>query len=329
MNILVTGVGGAVGSGAVKALRMEFGKGVKIVGTDTSKLAPAFYIKDFLDKSYLVPSANDPGFVQKLLDICKKEKVGVILPCTDHEVLPLSLKKERFIEEGIQVAVSPPETIKTCRDKWITYLNLSKYLPIAKSALPNPNLKDALQFVGLPVLIKPRAGWGAREIYEAHTLEEAEILLRRVNNPLLQEWLDGEEYTVDGLADKDGRLMCIVPRRRIKIWAGLSLQGVTVRDEELVKLGKQIIESLTIIGPFNFQVRKSNGKSFIFEINPRFAGTGILSVKAGVNLPALIAKNLCGIGMSVSFDFKEGLIITRYMEEVYTSIEEVARLKER
>jgi len=313
-----------MGIGVVKALRLEFGQGLQIVGTDVIGLTPSFYIKDFLDAMYLVPRADKPEFTQRVLDICKKEAVNVLIPCTDHEVLPLSLKRAKFLEQGIRISVSPPETIRVCRDKWLTYLTLNKHLPMSKSALPD-NLMDALQFVGLPVVIKPRAGWGTRDIYIANTISEARILVKKVANPLLQECLSGEEYTVDCLANKDGKGLCVVPRKRIATRFGMSIRGVTVKDNELIELGETLMESLKFVGLFNFQARKHNGKATIFEINPRFAGTGILSVMAGVNLPALAVKDLCGMEMPTSFDFQDGLFITRYMEDCFVTKEMLVR----
>jgi carbamoyl-phosphate synthase large subunit len=267
-----------------------------------------------------VPRADKLEFTQRLLDICQKEKVNVIIPCTDHEVLPLSLKREEFLAQCIRISVSPPETIRICRDKWLTYLTLNKYLPIAKSALPD-NLEDALRIVGLPAVIKPRAGWGARDVYTVNTIEEARILIKRVDNPLLQERLLGDEYTIDGLADTEGKFLCAIPRKRIDTRYGLSIRGVTVKDSELIELGEKLTKHLKLVGLFNFQVRKYCGRISIFEINPRFAGTGILSVMAGVNLPAIAVKNLCGMEIPLSFDFQDGLFITRYVEDCFVTKE--------
>lgn len=86
--------------------------------------------------------------------------------------------------------------------------------------------------------------------------------------------------------------------------------------------GKKITKYLKIVEPLNFQVRKSNGEFGIFEINPRFAGTGILSVKAGVNIPFLAVKEICNMGIPTNIDFDEGLVVSRYFGQVFFRIEE-------
>jgi len=175
----------------------------------------------------------------------------------------------------------------------------------------------------LPAIVKPRLGWGSRDIHKVKNVEEARIVISRIREPLIQTWMQGEEYTVDGLTDRYGKVICIVPRRRIKVLSGLSLQGITVRDKKLIELGEKITEYLKIVGPFNFQVIKIDGEPKIFEINPRFAGTGILSVKAGVNIPLLAVKEACNMRITTNIDFDEGLVVSRYFEEVFFNISEL------
>jgi carbamoyl-phosphate synthase large subunit len=317
MNILVTGIGWAVGIGIVKALRLEYSRDIKIIGTDISPLAPFFYLKDFLDAAYIVPNASKPDYIKKLLQICKKENVDIIFPGTDNELLPLSNNKELFLGKGVKLAVSSPETVSICRDKWLTYNKLKKYVPFAKSTLPTADLKKMIQAVGLPAVIKPRSGWGARDIYTANTPEELEFFIKRVENPVIQESLAGDDYTVDGLADEQGISICMIPRKRILTRAGLSIQGVTEKNTKMIEIGETLARRLRFTGPFNFQVKQNGDDIYIYEINARFAGTGILSVAAGANLPALTVKQISGEKLAGFCSFKEGVFISRYVEDCF------------
>jgi carbamoyl-phosphate synthase large subunit len=322
MNILITGIGGAIGLSVLKSLKMEFGDKYKLIGTDSSPLTPTFYMKKILDKSYLIPTANDDKYPTRLLEICKEENIDVILPCTDHELLPLSEMKDLFLKIGVKVIVSPSTTLQICRDKWLTYQTLHKYLPIAKTALPSYPLEDSLQSVGLPAVIKPREGWGSRDIYKVHTVNETQALIQRIKNPILQKWVDGEEYTIDGFTDNKGKLIYAVPRKRIKKFLGLSSIGMTVKDSELINVGKNITQTLKIIGPFNYQVCKTtDGRTSLIEINPRFAGTCILSTKAGINIPALTIT--APEKRPLKLGFKENLIMYRFFDELYIEKDEL------
>jgi carbamoyl-phosphate synthase large subunit len=325
ITVLVTGCGGAIGLSAVKALRMG-SINLRLIGVDVDPYAACFYLKSKeipLHKAYIVPRADHPNYIPELINLCRREKVDVVFPCTDAELEKLSISKIEIAKSGTKIVISPAETIRVCRDKWLTYHHLNKYLPMVKSSLPDVGIEKALQFTGLPAIIKPRLGWGSRDIHKVESAEEAQIVISRIHKPIIQTWMQGEEYTVDGLTDRYGKVICIVPRRRIKILSGLSLQGITVRDKKLIELGEKITRCLNIVGPFNFQVRKINGEPKIFEINPRFAGTGILSVKAGVNIPLLAVKEACNMRITTNIDFDEGLVVSRYFEEVFFNISEL------
>jgi carbamoyl-phosphate synthase large subunit len=320
VKVLVTGAGGMIGIGIAKSLRFEFKKKIKIEGTDCSKFAPTFFLPYLLDGFSIVPKAKDRNYIPKMLSLAKRKKIDIIFPGTDHEILPLSQEKKLFEKKGIKIIVSPPDTIKICNDKWLTYKELKNKLPIVQSFLPPFSKNKSLaRKVGFPLIIKPRFGWGSRDIYKAGSASEIKVLLNKVKKPVIQKWLKGEEYTIDGLVNKDGKAVCVIPRKRMKTIAGVSSLGVTVKDKKLINLGEKISDVLRIQGPFNFQVRKDRNKYFILEINPRFAGTGILSVVAGANLPALALKEALGMKIPSSVSFKEGVMVTRYIEDVFIS----------
>ena len=311
----------------IKALRMG-SRNLHLIGVDTDLYVPSFYLKSkhyLLNKIYVVPNAENPNYIPKIIEICHAENVNVIFPCTDPELEIIATSINEVTNSGVKVIISPSKTINICRDKWLTYENLNRHLPITKSALPDTGVEKALEFTGLPAMIKPRKGWGSRQTAKIESIEEARFLLTRIPAPVIQKYLTGTEYTIDCLADKDGKVVCAIPRQRIKILGGISLQGITVRDEDLIELGKEVAKHLKFIGPFNFQVIKNCEETKIVEINPRFSGTGILSVMAGANIPYLALKDICNMRIPSQIDFEDGLILSRYFEEIYIKGKEVSK----
>src|SRR4030067_1083302 len=319
VTVLVTGCGGAIGMGIIQALRIGFCS-LHIIGTDADLHAASFYLKSkqyLLDKTYVVPKAEDPNYIPKIIEICQTEKVNIIFPCTDPELETLSASIDRITASGIKVIISPPETIQICRDKWLTYNHLSRHLPMTKSALPDKGIEEAIRITGLPAIIKPRKGWGSKQIVKIESIEEARILLPRIPAPIIQTYLKGVEYTIDGLTNRKGKVICIVPRQRVKVLGGLSFQGITVKNEDLIELGGKVAEHLKFIGPFNFQVSKNSEETRIVEINPRFSGTGILSVMAGANIPYLALRDILNLEIPSEADFEDGLMLLRYFGEIF------------
>jgi carbamoyl-phosphate synthase large subunit len=320
LTVLITGCGGAAGQGIVKALQIE-SNDLRLIGADADPYAGFFHLKDSgLSKGYCLPHADRPNYISEVIKLCRKENVDIIFPGSDSELTKIATHREDLEQLGTKVIVSTIESVMTCRDKWLTYSRLRKAVPVVRSALAEEGVGKALSFTGLPAVVKPRIGWGSKQVYKVQNTSQAKIILKEVNNPIIQTWLDGEEYTVDCFADKTGKPVCIVPRRRIKIFHGLSFEGVTVRDPQLVNLGIKIAAELPIYGPFNFQAKTVDGKPLIFEINPRFSGSGILTVHAGANIPFLAVQEACGMKIPNYVEFEEGVVFSRFFDEVFFQI---------
>jgi carbamoyl-phosphate synthase large subunit len=321
LTVLITGCGGAAGQGILKALRNT--GDLRLIGSDADRYAGIFHLKKSgLSRVYCLPYGDGSNYISEVINLCKKERIDVIFPGTDGELVKLAAFRDELEDYGTKVVISPVESVTTCRDKWLTYSRFNKVVPMVRSALPEDGIKKALNFTGLPAAIKPRIGWGAKQVYKVRSASQAKIFLREISKPIIQTWLEGDEYTVDCLTDKKGRIVCVVPRRRIKIFSGLSFEGVTVRDKQLIDLGRRIAAEFFICGPFNFQAKTVKGKPLIFEINPRFSGSGILTVRAGANIPLLAVQDACGTKIPQEVGFDEGVVFSRYFDEVVFKMSE-------
>ena len=85
-TIAITGVGGGVGQSILKSLDNS---GYNIVALDGEALAAGLYTAP---KSYIIPYSGKPDFIPALLQICEKEKVSLLFPGLDAELMPLSLR---------------------------------------------------------------------------------------------------------------------------------------------------------------------------------------------------------------------------------------------
>jgi len=315
IHVLVTGVGGAIGMVAIKGLKMGYGNRVRIIGVDCNPLSAGF---KFCDKHYLIPPASDSKFLIELFKIASKEKIDVVLPCTDHELLSLSEKKEKFEDIGTHIVVSDKETIMICRDKWKTFQMLNPFVPMPKTISVENLNSEVLKNLKFPLIIKPRSGWGSRQIFVADNESELHVFCAKVKDALIQEFLDGPEYTVDVLCDMNGDVLRAIPRIRIERIAGLTSKGKTVENNYLEKIAEKIAEKITFRGPFNFQA-KGYEEPKVFEVNPRLAGSSILSIKAGVNLPYLSVELALNKNVEIP-EFRKNVIMIRYFEEVFDGI---------
>lgn len=295
-----------------RALRAT-GGGAVIV-TDVNPLSPTVYVADL---SYPAPLSTDPSYLDVVLDICAKERVGLVIPTIDDELPVFAAATTRFAARGIRVAVSPTTAVDTCNDKFLTWQHLSRLgLPVVETYLPSQLPADA----PFPLFIKPRTGRGGVGAFPVRNTRELDFFLQYVPDPVLQPFLHGQEFTIDVLADFDGRVLSSVPRERVVIRAGVVDRGRTVRDPDLIELGRATAEALGAVGPINVQCRMVHGVPQIFEINPRFSGGIPLTIAAGADFPRALVQMTRGrraeLGMG---QFQDGLWMTSYETSVFVA----------
>lgn len=331
LNVLIT-----AGSRRVP-LVTEFQRAVRasggrVVVTDVNALSPAVRVAD---RAFKVPLSNEPGYVGALEHICREEGIGLLVPTIDDELEVIGAARERFEAAGVRVAASPEITAAICNDKSRTcnYLR-ARGVRAAESWLPDA-LPSPMTF---PAFVKPRGGRGSVGAFPVHDQRELDFFLGYVDDPVVQEYLTGPEFTIDVLCD-NGRPLSIVPRERAVIRAGVMDRGRTVRDPQLMALALACTEVLEFHGAVNIQCRiDRDGRPSIFEINPRFSGGIPLTIAAGADFPGMLVALACGrIQAPRIGEFQDGLWMTSYEQGIFvpsreahtlpvhpTSIQEVA-----
>ena len=297
------------------ALRDLAGTG-KVVVTDVNPMSPAVHMADrFVE----VPLASDPGYIDTVLAIARAERVELVVPTIDDELVAFGAARERFASFGITVAVSPAETSAICNDKCRTAAALRAHgVPAAATWRPD-ELPDPLQ---LPLFIKPRCGRGSVGAYGVNTRRELEFFLDYVKDPVVQEHLDGPEFTIDMLCDFSGKPLSIVPRERVVIRAGVIDRGRTVRDERLIQLAEAVARALPFAGPVNIQCRIDDDVPQVFEINPRFSGGIPLTIEAGADFPRMLVRLVRGLPVRPCIgEFRDGLWMSNYESSVFLEVD--------
>jgi carbamoyl-phosphate synthase large subunit len=123
------------------------------------------------------------------------------------------------------------------------------------------------------------------------------------------------------LANRQGRCLCAVPRRRIEVRGGEVSKGITVRNERIMKLAAQICETLPgAYGPLNIQLfhDEATGDLNVIEINPRFGGGFPLAWQAGAKFPKWIIEEILGRPSTAAFDeWADQLVMLRFFSAVF------------
>lgn len=315
-TVLVTGTGGAAGLAVLRSLAAQ---GHRVLCADCDPYASGLYLVD-ASARIVVPRGDDPAFAASVLEEACLRGAECVIPTVDEELEALARTRDAFAAAGIALVLSPADALAVCLDKWSLVSRLASVVPVPFTALLDGGFDARPE--AYPLVVKPRRGRGGRGVA---VLDGPEDLARypRDASMIVQEFLPGEEYSVDVLVDARGTAVATVPRLRVRVDSGVAVAARTVRDAELVRLGAWAATGSGIRGPANVQFRRDRqGTPRLLEINPRFPGTVAVTIAAGVDLPAAALADAMGWAPAPRPAAYREVAIVRYLEEVTVPVSE-------
>lgn len=313
-RVLVTGVGSAPAVCVIRGLRQS-PRVARVLGTDINP-ARAIAGSSFCDEFFQVPHGLDASFVPRLLEICSRHHINVLLPTIDEELRALARARELFNRIGTAVAVSEEAVLNLVMDK----LAFPEWLQA--QGFWAPQTRNASAFArepsfAFPVFLKPRFGRASRAALKVDSLDHLRLLLPESNEFVVQEYLEGPEFTCDVLLDLNGRCIAVVPRRRLEVKAGVVFKAQTEANPELMRMAAAICEKAGLRYACNVQFIWAKDTFFCIELNPRFSGGLALTIAAGINLPELVVRLALGESIQPNQNKFATLYMARYWSEVF------------
>ncbi len=322
MKILITAIGRRVE--LIEELKRHF----FVIGTDLNSDIVAI---NYVDKFYNVPSYKDANYINILVEICKEEKVDMIIPLFESEFLTLCNHRGKFLDVGTTLLLSDKSVVSICNNKLKTYnffKNNNIDTPITYS---KDEIEDTIKnnkYIKYPLIIKPSEGMGSKNVFKINNEKELIFFKDYVEQPVIQEFIDGIEYTIDALCDTKGNIISIVPRERIEIRGGEVSKTRTVKSKKIIektidlifKMIKNCKENIcfSVAGPLTIQciVTPKDEIKFI-EVNPRFGGGVPISFKAGIDYGYYFKKMILNEEASSIVGHFEEITMLRYDKSVY------------
>lgn len=319
ITVLLTACGVQFIPGLVNCLKDNGERNIRLIGTDMSD-DPTLY--PLFDRMYVVPAAKDEKYADTLLDICKKEKVDVVLPFMSAELIPLIERLDDFEAAGVKVSVSDRNSVEITNNKLKFYeflkaqgLKVPKFCAVRTA----DELLPACEAVGYPenaVCVKATELSGSRgiRIIDASksrydilfgqkpnsfytTFDELQETLReRPEMPemMAMECLPGAEGSIDLIAD-NGKILYMAYRESNVNLASIPQEATLANNEEAYEIARSVIEALKLSGNADLDFKyDKDGHPVLMEINPRIAATMQIFKIGGMNLPYLRIKQLLG-----------------------------------
>ena len=294
MNILILSAG--TRDKVVQYFKKTIGNTGKVIATDCSNLAPAAYEAD---KFYLVSRINVSGYMDNILDICKKEEIDGVFSLIDPELSMLADRSRDFMEIGTVPIISPYELVETCFNKYeMAKLFAANGLTTAKVYMSIEDFNTARDAgeIDYPVFVKPVCGSASMHINKVSSDEELEGLFHMYDDLMIQEYMDGTEYGADVYIDLiSGKCTSIFLKKKIKMRAGETDKSVSVWDKELFAKITKFVEDVGFRGMIDIDIFNIGGEWYFSEVNPRFGGGYPHAYECGVDMPKQVVNNLNGI----------------------------------
>ena len=281
MNILMTQVSRMGALCWIKCLRRISSMEIVMYGTDVKPLgysAGSQLVNHFIQ---INSNLEQEEYLNLISNLCNKFSIDILITVMDDELGLFLKNKERFQK---YLYCLDYNCFKVFHDKLYASLEMQKIgIPIPK-IITNPFGKNK-------VIFRNKVGIGSNGIYIVDLEKEKFIENRFQKDKFMQEYIEGEEFTVDVLANKEGIPLLIIPRKRLEIRQGISFVCQIVKEEEIIEICKKIYSKFNIPGISNVQFIKNKSGVYFIELNPRLGGTSIASVIAGFNFTELYLQH--------------------------------------
>jgi len=337
LNIAVTGLNNTDNPGpgvpVVRALRESEDLEVRIIGLAYENLEPGIYMENTVDKTYQIPypSSGAESFINRIMYIHAKEKLDVIIPNFDAELFTFMKAEATFKEMGINTFLP---TIKQFEER--NKSNLPEYgqkydlkVPFSKAITSYADINTLRNHFDYPLLVKGK-------FYDAYLAYNPEQVINHFNKitakwgvpVIIQEFIRGTEVNVVALGDGKGNTIAAVPMRKQYITdKGKAWGGITIGDENLIKLTKKLIKDTKWRGGMELEIIKNvNNEYYLIEINPRIPAWVYLAVGAGQNIPEALVKLAIGEIVPPYKSYEIGKMFIRYSYDMIGDISQFEKL---
>lgn len=314
MNFLILAAG--TRNKVVQYFKRTFDGVGQVIATDVNTLGPAIYDAD---KYYIVPPITEPGYIDVIIDICKKEQITGVLSLIDPELSLLAANEEKFKTIGVTVIGSSYDLCEMALDKMQMYEWLKDHgYSCARSWLDKEAFYKAVDAgeVSYPVFVKPYRGSASISISKAYDKETVDLLFAHEEDFMIQEFLDGQEIGADVYIDLiSGEVVSIFTKKKIKMRAGETDKAVSFKDPRLFSLIEKFVLEAGYRGQIDIDIFEIGGQYYISEVNPRFGGGYPHAYESGCDHMKLILNNLNGVANEKHIGaYEEGIYMMKYSE---------------
>jgi carbamoyl-phosphate synthase large subunit len=324
IKVLVSGAGGDVGQGVLKALAAS---SLDIEAYTTCIDRHSSWLHQSGVTSFIAPLSASEDYVPFLIRLIRSFGIQVFFPTVDGEITKIAREKTRIEgETGALVFVDSVDKVAVCDDKFNTaeFLRVHGFAYPTSAVADSPEARAMAARLGYPLIVKKRSGRGSEDVFKVDSEAELE---RWLGDPayVVVEWLDPDqgEYTSGLYLGDDGEIKGVCTFRR-KLKGGSTYVAERIVDPALEKQLERMAQSLGM-KYLNIQSMRRGDELVPFEFNGRLSGTTAI-VSRVFNAPEMFIRERA-LGEHIArVDRADRFVAMRYYQEVYATPEQVNAL---
>jgi carbamoyl-phosphate synthase large subunit len=354
-RLLITGAGTGASGNLMRSLRAG-DPSLFLVGCHhdrfTLKLSSA-------DRNYLTPAPKVPDFAAALRRIIRTEKIDLLIPSSDADVMLISRLRRRI---PCRLFLPRRATIELCQDKYrLTAFLRSRGVPVpATYPVTGPKSIERVfrrMHSRSGAWCRMRAGYGAMGATPVKSPKQVRNWIRDWKEMqgipatafILSEYLPGRDFACQSLWNEgkhilvktSERVSYLIPANLPSAASSVARLSKTVHEPRIVETCAQAIRALDrkATGVFSLDLKENaEGLPCVTEINAgRFSsGTNILDLTGKHNMAATYVRVALGepVDFREEYDVAEDYYMLRdldtspgifHAEELFEGIEEVWR----
>lgn len=260
---------------------------------------------------YPDPKHHPDAFFDWLLETLVRERVEVLFPM-DDDTMDVVVRRQAELQNFCRLPVPSLESYEIASDKGKT-LEVARKAGVSCPQTIQPRfadhvdlavLRQLVQHVEFPLVIKPRMSSGSRGVRFVETLDELLRVYPEVHaeypNPLLQESIPpGPKFDIGLSFDREHRVTGSFIQKQIRnypLQRGPSTIHESVEFPEALQEALKLMEQVPWVGivDVEFMMDPRTGVPKLLEINPRFWSSVHLSIRCGVDFPYLLLQHAVG-----------------------------------
>ena len=342
VNIAVTGLNAAdtpgPGVAVVRCVKEHPRWQGRVIGLAYDALESGILDCELVDAAYLIPypKVGRGALLERIRYIHERERLDVIIPTLDSEILNFIQIGDELTEMGIRTFL-PTEERFTKRAK----VNLHKLRDEFDIKTPATHLVSDVGKIPLLVEKYPVMVKGVfYEAYMAYSIDEAvyycnKIAVKWGYPVLVQRYIEGEEFNAAAVGDGRGGVLAMVCMKKMVLTdKGKGWACVSIKNDGLMELTRRIIEALKWRGALEVEAIyfKEEDAFYLIEINPRFPSWIYLAKAAGINLPYMLLTAALGKNAAtpeedaIPLDYATGVVFTNYTVNLITDLTRIQTL---